>query len=1678
MSSKSVNAGGAATQAGLNYQNRVAAWHCVQILAENETSPLWGLPVGTTQEFLRCETEQPVDDILIGISQDGLIFVNVKHGIRSSTTKNSALDSVIRQFIRQFISYRGLENGPSPWTRALDPAKDRLVLVTRSKTTSSAIRESLPKVLQRIQAGEVANDLTKFTEVLPQAENRVFKTFRSLFSQAWLDLIGVEISFEDELDLLKLVRINILDVDENEISEREAKNLLRTSVLKNPDDADLVWNLLIQLSANLASRRGGADRASLQKHLLDNGVSLKIPASFRSDTEKLQLHSQQTLTLLKELSSIRVGELNVKINRPSTRSLLEAAEENSIVVVGTPGAGKSGAMYDIADTLLQQDRDVIFFAVDGLNASSLGNLRNELGLEHDLVTTIKNWPGGRPAFLIIDALDAARSESSAKTFYELISLTLGNSKRWRVITSIRQFDLRHNRKLRQLFSGRPPTGFAESEFYDVRHFSVPLLDQDELLQIRGQSPELYDLTVKAELPFQKLLEVPFNLRLAGELIGAGVSISSLTPIKSQIALLDLFWEERIVGIDDDGYSRQALLLRILNTMVEARTLRISQSRVIVDGNSSRALRQLLSSHILSEGEGQSASFANAVTFAHHVLFDYAVSRLMFRGDHNALLKSLEENPDLVLSIRPSIVLYFQHLWVVDKGEFWKIYFDLIASDGLPEIGKIIGASVVVEFDYEVSDFSPLVSGLSNPDENQRNVAIKAFRHIIGAFLVMGTSSISRLIGSYAPPLCELLDKCTTHLDIELAYSIRPILWTLCRNPSFITAQQRGYLGAIARRLLSFAIKWEPRDSNMVLVGIETVCKTFESDPETSKRILEQCLEPGHVQMFGHEELTRMAEEAERLVPLAPDLVEQMYTAAFTNYDYSDEKTNVLGSRILPLTSTRQQDFNMARYSFVQKFEIFLNHAPLNATRVLLLAINDYIETRNENLISRFSQQTSGKSVFESEKFIFNGREVSIKRDHSSIWEDGVRSQNDDALKMLDRFSLYLEKLSEDTSNSKLRSQIVALIAADNENAVFWKKLIEIGAKHPETLGYEIRDLTHALPVLITLDTTTAIGDLLLVIFDKLSREERILVERTILGLFNTSSKEERRSRKRIRDRLLGCLNYDLIVTDEARKVLDKLKRLDAIPPNNPLFGHSQMTWGSYTDEDFLTERGVSLDEEQNRRLYELWQPAKTFAATYGNDKPAKEEVLAIIPQLRALFTFLSQDENEQIQQSQRDMAWLYLADACSSIAKLEDWSIGDEHIEFVRTVLLACASYPDPVAMDEDDNFFDEHPSWSPAARIEAAAGLTELARHKECVNDEVLTKIETLILHDPVTAVRFQAAPRIVNLYYTAPELMWRILEVISNNETRNGILKFLIPGPLRSLAAYHPDEIVKISKRIFERVGEDTESAKDVRGKCASIFLGLYLWQNHEASGQLVRRIVDNPNDYNPEAHKLAFDLRDSLNVGLDELSNEQKEKVRKKAFRLIEDLLSASRAETDVVEARNRNIQFDSWSEQDQRLGRNLAHLADSIGNQIYFASGAYANSQIERNNEDQIPMNSEARKSFFNESKKSLGLLSAFGYASLTHHLLQTLEFFIPYDPKYVFVLVAKVVNSGMQSGYQYESMAADLVVKMVERFIAEFRFIFQDDEECRRLLIDVLDIFVTAGWASARQLTYRLEDIFR
>ncbi|MGH9858337.1 MAG: hypothetical protein ACRD4B_10880, partial [Acidobacteriota bacterium] len=262
--------GGAATHSGTSYQNAVSAKFAVDILAEKNIPAPWDLPQGLTFEFLRCETTQPTDDILIGTSEDGHVFIQAKHTLNLGTRSDSDLATTLDQFVKQFLQ-KANPTANSPWeTRTFNIEKDRLVITTSSRSSSS-ITQELPQIL------EVIRGLTSGQNVDAAAETattqNVLSVIKSHVINSWKKISGGQ-SPDDRMlkDFFSSMYVEILDVDPGGRDERAAMTLLNTAILENSSQSGTAWKILKDNCAKNATIRSGSRRDTFQKLLENDGI--------------------------------------------------------------------------------------------------------------------------------------------------------------------------------------------------------------------------------------------------------------------------------------------------------------------------------------------------------------------------------------------------------------------------------------------------------------------------------------------------------------------------------------------------------------------------------------------------------------------------------------------------------------------------------------------------------------------------------------------------------------------------------------------------------------------------------------------------------------------------------------------------------------------------------------------------------------------------------------------------------------------------------------------------------------------------------------------------------------------------------------------------------------------------------------------------------------------------------------------------------------------------------------------------------------------------------------------------------------------------------------------------------------------------------------------------------------
>jgi hypothetical protein len=1655
------NAGGAATQAGINFQNRVAAWVATRILCESSAGGIFGLT--GIPSLVRCETEQPVDDLLVGTSASSFAFVNVKHSLDLSSTATSTFETVVQQFTRQFLAFRGVQ-GARPWEKPLDPARDALVLIV-SPATAAPVRVHLKSVLSKIRTLLPVQPTTDAPTNKDEA--RAVNVVETLFRNAYCKETGVDPTDAQIREVLLLMHVEVLGVEPGGDAEREAKSLLSTIVLRDETQTDAAWATLLHVCGQLAENRGGADLAQLQRQLLAAGSTLKVSRSYEPDLAKLQQTTERTEEALSDLATIRVGNKVVQIDRAVTREIERLSSGESILVVGEPGAGKSGTLVHFADRLKSQGQDYVMLAVDRLTAASEGELRQELGLDHNLPDVLENWVGDAPAFLIIDALDGARGGSAARTLRELIARITAAKTRWRVIASIRKFDLRYSAELRTLFKARPSTGdlpeFRDEEFLTISHVNVRQLSDDELREVQTQSPELATLVSRAPDGLRDLLRNPFNLRLLAALLSGGSSVDQLTPIRTQLELLDRYWRYRVIGSDGGGDARELVLQRVCQAMTDARMLRVDLAHV-ANAASGDALTNLKSAQVLVEWQPSLDQQPNryVLAFSHHVLFDYAAARLLLRGDPPTLVRTVEQKPELALILHPSFSLHFQHLWTtVGKQVFWNLAFQLVESPGVPQIGKLVGPSAAANLAHAIVDFDPLLVRMRDSDSARQLPADQIFEHVVGSILVASRKR-HPLVGPDGEPWTKLMERVSQNLRVASAYSLRSVLTEACESVSDCTPTQLTDLGAASRRLLRFAWATDIRDEWLVARAIECVAKTAASDPQATAELLRRTLEPEHLRDYGFQEMPWLCRQVLRLLPLDPALVEDIYVGVFGFREKSDAPTAMNPSRILRLSGNRRQDYDMARYELATVYPEFLAAEPERATRAVISAVEAHVR-----------EERSVHDTDVAASFSFGSVTARILTDYSSIWDGGMSARHEDPLRMLEAFVARCDELGVSTESLSELRKILQVIVERNQAAVVWARLLQLGAKHPATIGKEVEPLASAFPVLTGTDTMHSAGEYLEACFPSLPDADREKIEIAILDIPHSVSQDHRQQGEGIRNQLLGRLPLRALVTSDAKSLLTRMIDEQSVPDNKRPVQFESFS-RAFGEVEYLQEQGVAVDSEANKNLRRLEEPAVGFAGKYRNSSPTAEEIEMILPRLRELYEALARADRDGVDPKQADYGAGVLTEACVAMTQNTKLACDAPAGAFVRDVLFTFRNHPSPEPHPKQDAQFDKFPSWGgPAARISAAQGLANLSRTTTCADNELLEAVE-LFSRDAVPAVRFQVVVRLTNLYHTDPDRLWRIIERTASTDKSRGVLSSLFSHPLSQLAGAHPDQATACVRTVLDR---KLPEADEVSGAAIGILTGLYVWQEHVLSGELLSGFIATPGKNPQLLQRAILNLRNLITHGSAETSSAKDTAIRLRALDVFRRIVQSAKTELSALEEARRQTTFDSWPAEDQERARQLVRLLDTTATEYYFGSGAFeAKQQAQQPGQKQL--GPPEKKRLFEESRVIADELAQLGFPSIAHNLLQTLESFVTFDPQRVFLTSGQVVRSGVAGGYQFEQMAADLVVRLVERYLAEYRELLQNDEACRKTLVELLDTFVKAGWSNARRLTYRLQEIYR
>lgn len=1321
----------------------------------------------------------------------------------------------------------------------------------------------------------------------------------------------------------------------------------------------------------------------------------------------------------------------MRIERQQTESAFETfVESGDGVVIGAPGSGKSYLLRRFAQAKLEEPSAyALFIPVDRLPEISEASLSADLGVDGDLFDFLESEAGdSASAYFIIDALDAARSDRGRAAVLNLIRRARRQlSPKWRVIVSVRTYDALRSNDLEEIFSSAGPDEPAEFKLSGVvcRHFFVPPLTDEEILSAT-EIPGLPDIWAAATPELRSILHTPFCLWLLDRIV-AGGGEDEIRGLRSEVELLGLFWRLR-VDVSSLAVDRRMTLERVTNALLAERALSVPTSAVYVSSEH-EAWHELHSSEVLTS----TTTGPSRTAFGHNILFDYAVSILALDTAGSGPRAFLEEEPSRALFLRPSLNYFFLRLWHHDRPSFWSMLFSISQSERsqVRLFTRVLPPTVVATEARAAADLDPLVARLSD-DESASEIVLRVLQSV-------------RFAGVPRPeiwaPVCERL---ANRVVNDFVWELALVLDRL--NQVDEDSDLRVSVGASARTLLDWAFAERADNPLADRLGsvwlVPLVAKTIDTDLDASNDLLMQVVEGIGDEAVSVDYAYRLADHLDHIWGARPELAALLFQRSFSHIEVSEERTQ-MGGIVVALSSTRRQDFDMVQFVLKRHASAFLRDQPIHAIPAVVESINAQVRLRE--LARREAEPPTAS-------FSFNGTDATYVRDGSHFWDAGGAVHRDQH-ELMDVVVQYLDEFADVDALDALRDAL-SQVGAHASMAFVWRRLLTMAARRPGTYTSLLFELLLAPPILTGLETVREAAEFLSVALPYLSAASCLEIENAVVRLAET---EEELTDAPI-GRLIQRFPDERLQTPEGRRLKEATRDSITAQTNRPLV-EFHFSSEPFTDEMWLSEQGVNVEDPIVTRLSELAAPIAAFEDEYRNATPTEESVTAVLADIQRVLDELGSAEG--VPDALDDSTWAKLGGAAALLIHHREM-LDPSQLDAVRHVLVSCAYGRAPSEETAGDFTF---PAWSPAARNEAAQGLPLLAPTSD---DEAVIEAIRALAADPVPSVRYLLAVELWRLCDSTPGLFWDIVNTYLASETNAAVLD-AVARSLGAVATVDRQPQVEDALQVL-LAREDFAVGEQRRFKpedhLSSLLVGLAIGRGSTWAQEVIRRPLANLPTRAVETNGYAWFALEFLHVDRVDIPDFQPSSQR--ALNWLVD------AVTQAAEA----IRASRTLESPPETLKETFEIVDEVVTRLYFNSGVYERSDHPAPAHRDVCAFFDLTRDLLVVVAEQVGGEHGTGLpASTAHHFVELLRGVVRCDPVTVTHLARLVVEAAAGAGYAFDSLASREVTTLVEELLADHREVLRDGQPLDDLMF-LLDTFVAAGWPEAQHIVFRLEQIFR
>ena len=1349
----------------------------------------------------------------------------------------------------------------------------------------------------------------------------------------------------------------------------------------------------------------------------------------------------------------------MKIKREKLlNDLQDFVKRRNGVIIGSPGVGKTYLLKELYYSLESLEIPELILPIDQLGDGTDETLRKELSYEGDLIERLKSVPvSDKKAILIFDAFDAARDEKTRKRFLTLIQRAIGELREsWNVIVTVRTYDAMKSQELLDLFGNVDDTDLIQYQSKDIlcRHFTIPPFDENEILQAFDQIGCPRSIYIDGNLDFKKILTIPFSLWLLEKILKASPDLPDFSKVRSEVQLLNLFWQRRI-----ENENSEHLLRQIADKMVQERSLSVKVDDLYDDVDLDKPTRKnawdkLQSNEILSKV----SSSGQRIAFSHNILFDYAISVLLIDDEPQHLEKFITEDRSRPLFLRPSLTYFFTRLWYYkDPANFWQAFWHIFPSDQsvhLRLVARLIPTIVIANEARRTNQFTPLLEKLGNGEA----IANKAVARLLQSLRMLDIERDALWI--------DFCDQISLHLQSDFAWDLATLTSdSLGRTTDANIAEVCGRIG---RRLLKWVWHKRETDENAwydrlgSYWAVPLVAKTYYTDVEKSRALLEKVLKLIQEGDFPIDFLATLTEHVDKIWDCDPEFVTSIYRTVLTHYEISNRDTQ-WGGYIISFRTSRRQDYGMCKYRLIEHFPKFLQAAPSHATQAAIQSLNCFIP---DFYVYRDLVEKNPPADW-IETFNFRGKPAHFVQDQSHRWDIG--EDTDELIEMADILFEFIGQLAISKKSLLLLDSLLDVFRDEVRGAFFWKRLLKTAVQFPKVFAPRLFELCIAKPIQMHSETSHELGLFLEAAASEFGLNQRRRIEKNILALPEEATDED--SQKALayrRNRLLERIPENLLVTDEAKQIRKEIVCENDIQENRPLVSFS-IHKEPVTEEKSLQRRGVDLTTSENQELYRFFNPLDEFISNWRNDIPTAAAIQLIFPQLEKVYATVKSDT--EADKEVINSLWLKLTDCLAILSQVAE-NHEDSIFTFCRQVLLEGAEQPIP------DFYCNEQfnaSAYSPYPRHGAARGLLRLAFLQPDL--EILDAIE-ILAEDPVPSVRMVTTMELFLVYFKTPDRFWHIMDKRAAHERNHVVQKFLYHTLTRVVAKEkeNEDKTTHIMAKLLEHTPPPTKGLDP-----SDSFIFLLMWlaldrQNSWALKTIEDTYFKDPIRFaNPLSRAVSEVVRDYVQPKDLETKEE-----RRRAKRAIEWLGHVIELVSDSIKELHSIAKEDDTEENVKRL-HDTYNVIDQVITRLYFAV-AHKRDQSEKPVEE---ISDDLRCDYYNEVKPLMQQVIAFAqdpasgimFAPTAHYFMQLLRSFLDCNSKEVLHLAAGVIKSSERFGYNLDSIAVRDIVQFVEIVLADHRNEVRDGEALEDLL-NLLDIFAKTGWSDALKLVWRLDEVFR